>query len=134
MKISLCSSARFFDKLQGIKERLESFGFDVLLPSMVDYHNLEETALAKIQFNLIRAHFEKINDSDAILVVNYDKGDVRNYIGGSVLLEMGKAFDCKIPIFVLNPVPEVSYREEIIALQPMILNGDLDKIKEILKI
>lgn len=41
---------------------------------------------------------------------------------------MGKAFDKGIPIFLLNEIPEVSYRDEIVAMGPNILNGDLSKI------
>jgi nucleoside 2-deoxyribosyltransferase len=133
MKITLCASAKFFDKLLEIKLALESKGFEIFLPSMQDYHYLEETALLKIQKNLIRDHFKKIDQSDAIYVANYDKNDINGYVGGSVLLEMGKAFDKGIPIFFMNQVPEkISYREEILAMQPIIIGRDWNNIKETL--
>jgi len=132
MRITLCSSAAFFDSLHSIKKELEERGHEILLPSMVDYHHLEEDALAKIQYNLIRDHFKKIDGSHAIYVANYDKNDIVGYIGGSVLLEMGKAFDKGIPIFLMQGIPvEVSYREELIALQPIVVGenwGELDQI------
>jgi len=103
--ITLCSSAKFFDKLNEIKIALEKQGYEVFLPSMTDYHGLEETALAKIQNNLIRDHFDKISKSNAIYVANYEKNGVKGYIGGSVLLEMGMAFSKKIPIFLMNEIP-----------------------------
>ena len=41
---------------------------------------------------------------------------------------MGKAFDKKIPIYLMNDVPKISYREEIIAMQPIVIGEDWDKI------
>jgi hypothetical protein len=29
---------------------------------------------------------------------------------------------------LLNPIPEMGYEDEIVAMKPVILNGDLDKI------
>lgn len=130
MKITLCSSAKFFKNLWAVKEALEKNGHEVLLPSMHDYHDMEETALAKIQHNLIREHFEKIDQSEAIYVANYEKNGIPGYIGGSCLLEMGKAFSKNIPIFLMNEIPQqVGYREEIIALQPIIIGEDWDKLR-----
>ncbi len=130
MKIALCSSARFFGRLEEIKQKLEKLGHDVLLPSMGDYHCLEEDALAKIQYNLIKEHFRKIEQSDAILVANFDKDGVSGYIGGNTFLEMGKAFDQGIPIFLLNEIPrEMGYKEELIAMQPIVVEGDVARIE-----
>ena len=134
MKIVLCSSAKYFDKLIVIQKQLEKKGHEVLLPSMEDYHHLEETALAKIQCHLIKEHFHKINESDAIYIANYDKNDIEGYIGGNSFLEMGKAFDMGIPIFLMKDIPKgISYREEILALQPIVIGEDFDKINHSLR-
>ncbi|MCX6800879.1 MAG: hypothetical protein NTZ73_01705 [Candidatus Diapherotrites archaeon] len=134
MKITLCSSYRFFDKLYAIKKALEERGYEVFLPSMRDYHHLEETALAKIQYNLIKNHFRKVDKSDAIYVANYDKDGVKGYIGGNSFLEMGKAFDKGIPIFLMNEIPTQSpYREELIALMPIVIGEDWDLMNKLLK-
>ena len=76
MIITLCSSAKFFERLRDIEKELTSRGLEVLLPSMTDYHNLTEDALAKIQYDLIRDHFQKIDRSDAIYVANYSKNGI----------------------------------------------------------
>ncbi|MFA5357901.1 MAG: hypothetical protein WC308_03170 [archaeon] len=134
MKIALCSSARFFDKLPAIKKVLEEKGHEVFLPSMKDFHHLEETALAKIQYDLIRDHFRKIDQSDAIYVANYDKDGVKGYIGGNSFLEMGKAFDKGISIFLMNEIPIQSpYRQELIALQPTIVGENWKLLDKFLK-
>ena len=103
-------------------------GHKVELPFMEVPNGATEHSKMKIDLDLIRKHFKKIEKSDAILVLNLDKNGTKNYIGGNSFLEMGKAFDKGIPIFLLNEIPEVSYKDEIVAMRPNILNGDLSKI------
>lgn len=134
MIITLCCRAKFFDRLYSIKEGIESKGHEVLLPSMVDYHHLEETALFKVQHDLIRSHFKKIDKSHAIYVANYDSKGIEGYVGGSSLIEMGKAFDREIPIFLLKDVDKkLSYREEVLAMQPFVVGADWDALDRFLK-
>ena len=134
MKITLCSSAKFFEKLWDIKKSFEEIGHEVLLPSMKDFHHLGEDSLAKIQYDLISEHFQKIDQSQAVYVANYDKNGIAGYIGGNSFLEMGLAFYRKIPIFLLNDIPQqVSYREELIALKPIVVGEDWNKLNDILK-
>ena len=66
--------------------------------------------------------------ADAALVANFDKNGVVGYIGANTLIEMGVAFYRKKPIYVLNSIPEMSYTEEILGMQPIVVNGDLAKI------
>jgi nucleoside 2-deoxyribosyltransferase len=132
MKITLCSSAKFFDRLWDIEKALKEKGYEVLLPSMKDYHM--EDSFAKIQHNLIREHFNKIDQSDAIYVANYDKNGIEGYIGGNSFLEMGKAFDKGIPIFLMKNIPKkMNYTEELIALKPLIAGENWDMLDNLLK-
>jgi hypothetical protein len=85
-------------------------------------------ALRKIQDDLIKRYYEIIKNSDAVLVVNMDKKGIENYIGGNTLIEMAFAHVLDKKIFLLNPIPEISYKDEIMAMQPVILNGNLDGI------
>ena len=78
--------------------------------------------------DVIKEHYEFIKNSDAILVVNTEKNDVKNYIGGNALMEIGFAYVLGKKIFLLNPIPEMGYKDEIMAMQPIILNRDLNKI------
>jgi hypothetical protein len=134
MKITLCSSAKFFEKLWDIKKSLEERGYEVLLPSMKDFHHLGEDSLAKIQYELIDEHFKKIDQSHAIYVANYDKNEIAGYIGGNSFLEMGLAFYKQVPIFLLNDIPQqIGYREELIALRPVVVGENWDKLDDILK-
>jgi len=72
---------------------------------------------------------KKVAWSDAVLVINYDKNGIKGYIGGNTLMEIGLAFFLKKKIYLLNKIPELSYKEEILGVKPIIISGDLTKIK-----
>ena len=78
----------------------------------------------------IRDHYEKIDWADAVLIINHEKRGISGYIGGNTLIEIGVAFYSKKPIYILNPVSsELSYKQEILGMKPIILNGNFDLIK-----
>ena len=131
--ITLCSSASFFDRLLPIKRDLEIRGYNIFITSMRDYHNLKEDALAKIHYNLIKEHFVKIEKSDAIYVANFEKKGIKGYIGGNTFLEIGKAFDMGIPIYFLNDIPDMDYKEEIKAMQPILIEKNWERLNRFLK-
>jgi hypothetical protein len=127
MKIVICGSASFIPQCGIIRETLvrqghRVFGLD-LWPAVA---TPEE---ARLQWTIgLREHLRYIGMSDAIFVVNFEKGGIKNYIGVDVLFEMGYAFDRNKKIFVLSPLPDLSYKEELVALKPIILNGHLTAI------
>lgn len=85
---------------------------------------------AKKRYEFIDEHLKKIEKSDAILVVNITKRDIENYIGANTFLEMGFAHYKKRKVFALNPLPNQKYiLDEVLTIDPIILNGDLTKIK-----
>lgn len=55
---------------------------------------------------------------------------MKGYVGGNTLIEIGVAFFLGKSIYILNPVSsELSYKQEIMGMKPVFLNGDLKKIK-----
>ncbi|PIN72184.1 hypothetical protein COV21_02980, partial [Candidatus Woesearchaeota archaeon CG10_big_fil_rev_8_21_14_0_10_45_5] len=88
-----------------------------------------ENKWEKIEFDVICAYFEEIKKTDAILVINKDKNNIKNYIGGNSLIEIAFAHVLNKKVFLLNPVPQMDYSDEIEAMKPVILNGDLSKIR-----
>jgi len=89
-----------------------------------------EHAEAKKAQGYIKWYYDAICNSDGILVLNFDKKGIKNYIGGNVLMEIGYAHVHDKKIFLLNPIPEeVSYADEIKATYDVVLNGDLNNIK-----
>ncbi|MDP2966832.1 MAG: hypothetical protein Q8N87_00200 [bacterium] len=132
MKITICGSMSRFEKLREIEKNLFEFGHQVFMPVNfgVDYLNISNEDFGKLkkEKNAIKKHFEKIKQSDAILVCNFDKKEIKNYIGGNAFLEIGFAYILGKKIFLLNPIPKMLYEAEIIGMEPIILNGDFKKL------
>lgn len=138
MTITICGSMKFHQEMRDVKSQLEHMGHVVLVPKSIELMDMvgyvhpqddEERITAKIEHDFIRAHFKKVQDSDAILVLNYDKKRIAGYIGGNTFLEMGHAFGLGKKIYLLYPIPEMDYKTEMHAMQPVVLGGDLSKIQ-----
>jgi hypothetical protein len=83
----------------------------------------------KYKNDAIREFWKPMQTADALLVLNYDKNGIQNYIGGNAFLEMGFAHVLDQKIFLMNPVPDMPYYgTEIVAMKPIIIDGDLTKI------
>ena len=146
MRITICGSVAFQDEVLSVKEKLEKLGHEIKVwpsklkdekgqpISVTEYYKIRKIAADGEKWvwdrkaEAVRKHFDKIAWSDAILVANYDRNDVKGYIGGNTLMEMGLTFFLKKKIYLLNQVPELPYKEEILGVKPIILNGDLNKI------
>lgn len=137
MKIVVCGSMSSACQMIGTKKELIQNNHEVILPRNTEQYAekvlAEETAYEstknKIENDLIRDYFEKIKNADAILVVNVYKNGISNYIGGNSFLEMGFAHILNKSIFILNEIPDMIYTDEILAMQPIVLNGDLSRIQ-----
>ncbi len=146
MTITICGSIAFIDEMYAIKAELEQKGFDVLIPpnkvpgengELIDakeYYKFKKTSpeegswIWEHHSERIHTHFDKVEKGDAILVANYDKNNIANYIGPNSLMEMGLAFHLCKPIYLLHPIPEISYKEEILGMNPVVINDNLDLI------
>lgn len=136
MKIVICGSMTAAKEMVVIEEKLKELGHEIVLPAFThEYAVLDtldamhaESAKNKIEHDLIRGYFEKIKDSDAILVVNIERKGMRGYIGGNSFLEMGFAHALNKPIYLLYDIPEVGYQDEIKAMEPLLLGGDVSLI------
>jgi hypothetical protein len=93
--------------------------------------NAAETADFKRSHDYIHQHYNHILESEAIIIVNLEKKGIKNYIGGNCLMEMGLAYVNNKKIFFLNGMPtELPYMDEIEAMDPICLHGDLEAIKK----
>ncbi len=137
MTIAVCGSMKFHNEMREAEDQLEKRGHTVLVPKGIilmdtTHYSVpsadEERITHKIEHDFIREHFRKIEKSDAILVLNYEKRGIPNYIGGNTFLEMGLAFWLGKKIYLLNPIPDMDYKTEMFAMQPIVLHGDLAKI------
>lgn len=137
MKITICGSMSFAREMLNVKAALERLGHVVLLPELIEEfvqhpswkRTRDEDGRRKIENDLIRKHWQKIQESDAVLVLNYDKDGIRHYVGGNSFLEMGFAFVLGKKIFLLREVPDMPFiKQEILGMQPTILNSELTRI------
>ncbi|MCX6740458.1 MAG: hypothetical protein NTZ49_04495 [Candidatus Parcubacteria bacterium] len=151
MTITICASIKFWPQIVEVKKQLETLGHQVLTPPhevpnkdgemipVEEYYRIRKEMVEKGESldwvwerknQAISWHNEKINQADVILVLNYEKNNIANYIGGNTLMEMALANWLKKPIYLYNPIPEgVSYFEEIKGMQPIVINQDLSLIK-----
>jgi len=143
MKISICASINFTYEIGEVAKELQEMGYEVDVPMTaqkildgeltLDDFKKEKSrngdgAFRKIQYDVIKRYYKIIQNADAVLVLNFDKNNISNYIGGNTFLEMGFAYVLNKPIYLLNPIPDMIYTDEIQAMQPKILNGDFEKI------
>jgi predicted RNA-binding protein with PUA domain len=137
MKIVICGSMVFAKKMLKAKDVLEAMAHEVVVPRHTkEYANMgtedhihNESVKNKIADDLIRDYYKKIKENDAVLVINESKNNIANYIGGNSFLEIGFAYVLNKKIFLLNPIPDIRYRDEIEACRPIVINGDLGKIR-----
>ncbi len=143
MKITLCGSIAFIDEMHSVKSVLEELGHEIKLPPREQTGKDGKLADAKELYAIrqqtpatdhwiwdvkeiaMHSHFDKVEWSDAILVLNLPKKGIEHYVGANTLIEMGLAFHLKKPIYLLYPVPEMAYKEEILGMKPIVLNGNL---------
>lgn len=141
MKIVICGSSAFKEKMLEYRDKLVSLVHEPIIhPDYIAFVNGEKQEIwsqisggehyqAKKSQGYIKWYYDAIYKSDGILVLNFDKKGIKNYIGGNTLMEIGFAYVNNKKIFLLNPIPEeVSYFDEIKAMVENILDGDLKKI------
>ena len=135
MKILLICSKAFYGELPSVQKELESRGHTVLLPNCFDDPGTEDRMRAQgpathatFKGAMFRRSEEVIASVDAVLVMNFEKKGIPNYIGGATFLEMYDAFRLGKKIFLLNDVPVGILADEIRGFAPVLLGGDLGRI------
>lgn len=124
-RIVLCGSRKFKDTIINLGEYLKNKGYDVVIPKEFI------VPMSKKEHSLL--HFSEIakEETDCILVVNEDKGDIKNYIGPNSFAEVAMAFYNKKKVFLKNDIYE-PYKDELIGWDVIPLKGNLDKMYKIL--
>ena len=136
MKILIICSKRFYGRIPEIKKSLENNGHIVFLPNCYDepdtetkMWNLGKEKHQEFKAKMYKQSEDTISKVDAVLVLNFDKDDNKNYIGGATFLEMYDAFRLNKKIYLYNDIPEGILYDEIEGFNPIIINGSLEKIK-----
>jgi len=136
MKVFVACSKHFYNRIPLIKEILEDMGNKVTLPNSYEEPFAEEKLKrlgkeehVKFKQEMMKLHEPKIKQNDAILVLNFNKQDKKNYIGGATFMEIVKAWELKKKIFLINQIPKCCFTDELEGINPTILNGELTKLK-----
>ena len=115
---------------------LEKLGHKVTLPNSFDNPNAEDeyrkigaSVHRKWKAGMIRHSEKVIGNNDAVLVLNFEKNEQANYIGGATFLEMYDAFRLKKKVFTYNPLPDNMLRDEIEGFMPVVIHGQLELIR-----
>jgi hypothetical protein len=146
MKITICGSTAFINEMEAVAKQLAEMGHEAEFPPVkfvdgdgkewhtVDYYKFKKTQpfnnpeFLNNHTQRIRDHFDKVQWADVILVTNYDKNGVANYIGPNTLMEMGLAFYLGKKIYLLNPIPDTPWKEEILGMRPVVISGNFEKV------
>lgn len=140
MKVLIICSKKFYNEISTIKKELETNNIDVFLPNCFDDPTTEERMWTlgekehqEFKAKMFKQSEETISNMDAVLVLNFDKEKestiIKNYIGGATFLEIYDAFRLNKKIYLYNEIPEGILYDEIQGFAPIIINGDLSKIK-----
>ena len=137
MKIFVAGSMQFAKEILEVSGKLGEWGHEVAFaPDTYDCvkdPSLNENEEHCFNIDIMRACMDEQEKCDAILVMNNDKGGQRGYLGAHVLIELGLAYYLKQKIFLLHSIPskeEVRHAVEVMHMKPIILEGDLEKLKE----
>lgn len=136
MKIFLVCSKSFYYKIPPIQDFLEKEGHLIILPNSYQHPEQESeyrgtSKHAEWKATMFKHSEEVIRDVDALLVLNYSKNGIENYIGGATFLEMYEAFKENKKIYMMNNIPEGILKDEIIGFNPTIIHENLKKIEKI---
>ena len=134
MKIFMVGSKYSMGKFPAIQEQLEQKGHIITLPSgfgdpfkELEVKNLEKDVYIKFKDKKLREQGERVAANEAILVMNFEKNGQVNYIGGATFLEVFKAWELGKKIFFFNPLPEGMFHDELVGMNPLVINGDFAK-------
>lgn len=129
---------QFEQEMNEAEKKLQALGYETEKPNSVEGgpygHSGGLDKIIELKQGFIREHFAKIDQSEGILVVNCDKKGITGYIGGNTLMEITYAFAQGLDIYTLFDLPtDISYVDEINAIEPIVLNGDVSNIDAYVK-
>jgi hypothetical protein len=136
MKLFIICSKAFYTHIPSIQKELETMGHTTLLPNSYDDMGAEERQRekgvdehAQWKAEKFRESKKKIETIDAVLVLNFEKHGMQNYIGGATFLEIYDAYCLGKKIFFYNPIPEGILYDELCGFAPTIIHGDVSLVQ-----
>ncbi len=128
----------FAKEMKEAKETLESIGYEVYVP--LDTEQVIKNSDKKYDMKFLkelgvgRGDAELVAESDAFLILNYEKNGIKGYIGPGAYRDLSVAWWLKKKIFFLFPYDENqnNHKYEMLGFNPIILNSDINCIKKYL--
>ena len=132
MKIFIACSKHFYSEIKRVADILEGLGHEVSYPNSYDDPFAEER-FRKMSFGehvawkgmMMARDKENIAPVDAVLVLNFEKKGIPNYVEGATFLEVYKAWEMGKKVFFYNDLPRCSFTDELVGINPVVVNGDL---------
>lgn len=132
-RLVICGSMSFYFQMVEQSHLLREAGIDSLVPEPDNdlIHSLHENDFQEAKRRASMKHIRKIRDKKTfgILVVNFDKHGISDYIGANAFAEIAVALAHYKKIYLLQGIPEF-YRDELTAWQAVCLNGNLMRLIE----
>jgi len=134
MKIMLVCSAKFSEREDEFAGQLRELGHEVTFTAGYDDPQLDGESFPDYAARMMRKSIARMPNTDAVLCLNFAQKGQDGHIGGATFLELGYAFEHGKKIFVLNDLPAdppvgMTPLDELEMFEPVVLNGDLGKIK-----
>lgn len=132
-RVVLCGSMSFFPEMVRLQATLAEAAVHSVVPESDELWPSSGTV--QLQIALKRkasmAHIKKIRDPRtlAILVLNFDKYGIRNYIGANSFAEIAVAIVAKKRVYLANDIPQ-SYKDELEAWGVVPLLGNIELMKQ----
>lgn len=126
-RIVLCGSMAFYSKMLDLRDELSLHGLPAFAPD--PDNDLFTTQEKSDQITKRRAsmrHIRKVRDQSTfgILVVNFDKHGIPDYIGPNTFAEIAVALAHYKRIYLFQSVPRF-YQDELLAWGAIPLHGDI---------
>ena len=122
-RIVLCGSKKFKEEVLLLGHELEKRGYEAVVPRefLVEMNKRDHAML----------HFNEIANekTDAVLIINENKGEVENYIGPNSFAEVAMGFYFGKKVYLKNDI-YIPYQDELIGWGVIPLKGKIDKIFE----
>lgn len=128
---------QFTEKMIEARDELIRLGHNAFVTSLASpfvgksHEEIEQIKISqKNNLDAIREFWRLMQGADAVLVMNFDKHGIANYIGGNTLMEIGFAHVLNQKIFLYNPVPDIQfYKSEIEAMKPILIDRDFSRVQ-----
>jgi len=121
-RIVLCGSRKFKNQILILGEELKNKGYEIVVPKefLVEMDKREHSML----------HFSEIANerTDAVLIVNEDKEEIKNYIGPNSFAEIAMAFYFGKKVYLKNDI-YIPYQDELLGWGVIPLKGEINKIE-----